>query len=403
MWLLSRGIILLAMLGIAPFLPAPPGGIQAIGGWHIFSAWDSEFYQQIATSGYGFTDRTFGGNVAFFPLFPLAIHIVMRLGVSVEVAGTLVNNLAFLGALIVLYGWVEQRQGSGAAQWATAVLAWCPFSLFGTVIYTEGLFLLLSTAALRTFDNQHYKWAALWGLLATATRITGLALIPAFLLTAWQEKRSLAAYGASLVSGLGVLGYSLYCWLQFREPLAFLLVQRQEWQPQQDFWGQGWLKMLAQVTIGPANWKSGGIQDPWYPLLFSMICGIAYLLWRSRAKLGSMKTGYSFCFLIVVLWLLAGNPLINTTMVLGGAYLLWYSRHQISRVAIVYGFFTLGIIFSSGRTTSAERYVYGIVSIAIALGVLLARYPRWGYLAIIFFGVLLALFSIRFSQHLWVA
>ncbi|MGH2416464.1 MAG: hypothetical protein ACRDEA_22780, partial [Microcystaceae cyanobacterium] len=298
---------------------------------------------------------------------------------------------------------VEERQGISAARWATAVLAWCPFSLFGTVIYTEGFFLLFSTAALRTFDNRQYLWAAWWGILATATRVTGLALIPAFWLTSWREKRALMAYGASLASGLGALSYSVYCWLQFREPLAFLLVQRQEWQPQQDFWGQGWLKMLAQITIGSANWKYGSLKDPWHPLLFLMICGIGYLLWRSRVKLGSIKTGYGFCVLILLLWLLAGNPLINTVMVLGGAYVLWYARHQMSRVAVTYGFFTLAIIFSSGRTISAERYIYGIVSIAIAFGILLSRYPRWGYLTIGFFGILLALFGIRFSQHLWVA
>jgi Gpi18-like mannosyltransferase len=96
-----------------------------------------------------------------------------------EVAGTLVN-ICFLGAIIIVYLWVEEHHGKSAARWSSAVLAWCPFSLFGTVIYTEGLFLLLSTAALRAFDKKQYFWLALCGALATATRPTGIALIPAF-------------------------------------------------------------------------------------------------------------------------------------------------------------------------------------------------------------------------------
>jgi len=34
-------------------------------------------------------------------------------------------------------------------------------SLFGTVIYSEGLYLLFSTAALRAFDKQQYAFVAL--------------------------------------------------------------------------------------------------------------------------------------------------------------------------------------------------------------------------------------------------
>ena len=44
LWLLSRMVILVAMLLIAPLLPVPEGGIQVHFGWEVFSAWDSTFY-----------------------------------------------------------------------------------------------------------------------------------------------------------------------------------------------------------------------------------------------------------------------------------------------------------------------------------------------------------------------
>ena len=402
MWLFSRLFIATAMLLITPLLQAPPGGIKPTVGWEVFYMWDGLLYDQIATSGYEYANDGKGHNVAFFPLFPLVVRAVMTLGLPFNGAGTLVNNLAFLGALLVLYCWVEERYDRSAARWATAVLAWCPLSLFGTVIYSEGLYLLFSTAALRAFDKQQYAFVALWGAIATAARPTGMALIPAFVIVAWRERRPAIAYAAGLAAGGGLLLFSLYCAIHFGDPLAFVQAQR-GWRPSLGFYWQGWLKMLMQIIVGTTNWKHGWIKDPLHPLLFGMIVGLGYLLWRFRTKLGSVKVRYGFCALVLFLWLLAGDPLINTVMVLGGGYLLWHLRAQLTPVTVIYGFCALGLILASGGTWSLSRIAYGIVSLAIALGVLLARYPRWGYPTMGFFAILLVCFTLRFAQHLWVA
>ena len=411
MWLFSRLLIAAIMLLIAPLLPAPPGGIAPTFGWEVFYHWDSLLYDQIATSGYEYANDGKGHNVAFFPLFPLVIRGLMTIGLPFKVAGILVNNLAFLGALLVLYSWVEECHSRSAARWATAVLAWCPLSIFGTVIYSEGLYLLFSTAALRAFDKQQYAFVALWGAIATAARPTGLALIPAFVIAAWREQRlamgnkitnRASAYAAGLAASGGLLLFSLYCAVHFGDPLAFIQAQR-GWRPSLGFYWQGWLKMLMQIIVGTTNWKHGWIKDPLHPLLFGMIVGLGYLLWRFRTKLGSVKVRYGFCALVLFLWLLAGDPLINTVMVLGGGYLLWHLRAQLTPVTVIYGFCALGLILASGGTWSLSRIAYGIVSLAIALGVLLARYPRWGYATMGFFAILLVCFTLRFAQHLWVA
>lgn len=402
MWLLSRLLIAAAMLLIAPLLPASGRGIVPTAGWGVFSAWDSVFYEKIATVGYEYATDGNEHSVAFFPLLPLFIRGVMSLGLPVEVAGTLVNNLAFLGALIVLYAWVQERHGINAARWATAVLAWCPLSLFGTVVYSEGLFLLFSTAALRAFDKKQYAWTALWGALATAARPTGMALIPAFLLVAWRERSFAFAYLASLATGIGLLLYSVYCQIQFGDFLAFLHAQ-QAWRTSLGFDWQGWRKMLMQITLGTKDLHHDLIKHPLHPLLFLLIVGSSYLLWRFRKQLGSTKVGYGNAILGLFLWLLGGDPLTNVVMIFGGAYLLWYLRAQLSPVAVTYGFCALGLLLASGSTISLNRLAYGIVSLAIALGVLLARYPRWGYVVMGFFAILLTSFAIRFAQQQWVA
>jgi Gpi18-like mannosyltransferase len=412
MWLLSRLVIAVTMLLIAPSLPVPPEGIQAVFGWEAFSYADSKWYERIATSGYEYHNVKVP-TIAFFPLFPLAIRGVMSLGLPVKVAGTLVNNIAFLGALIVLYLWVEERHGKSIACWATAVLAWCPLSLFGSVIYSEGLFLLCSTAALRAFDKQQYVWAALWGAGVTAARPTGVVLIPTLLIVAWRERRPARAYVAGLLASGGLLLFSLYCAFEFGDSLAFYKAQR-AWRPPEMSALKGWLKTLMEVVIGPTNGKtianSVGTTfstepltfDFWYPLLFVTILGIGYLLWRFRRKFGSFNIFYGFCALELFLWMLAGDALINLVIVFGSVYLIWSLRDKLSPVAVIFGLCGLALVIYSGPF-SADRIAYGIVSLAIALGMVLKSYPRWGYATIVFFAIILVNFALRFSQELWVA
>jgi Gpi18-like mannosyltransferase len=400
-WLTSRIFILTAMLLVAPLLPTSPDTIAPTFGWGVFDAWDTVHYRAIATFGYEFVNDGKGHNIAFFPLFPLLVRGLMHLGLPFEAAGILINNLAFLLTLYFLYFWAKKFYGSSAARWATAVLAWCPLSLFTSVIYTEGLYLLLSTAALQAFDQQQYRWTSFWGAMATATRPTGIALIPALAIAAWKQRRPPIAYIAGLATAIGILLFSLYCAINFGDPLAFITAQK-GWRPSLGFDWQGWWKMLMQITVGTTNWKYGFIKDPLPPLLFGVIVSGAYMLWRYRQKLGAIKVDYGFAFLILLWWILGGDPLINMATVLGGAYLLWHLRTQLTPITLIYGCCGLGLIFASGGTWSLSRLAYGIVSLSVALGVLLSRHPRWGYLTLFFFLILLATFSIRFAQDLWV-
>jgi Gpi18-like mannosyltransferase len=401
MWLLSRLLILLAMYGViqgVPMMaghPAPPWTLTPL------LRWDGGHYLQIATQGYAYVNDGQGYNVAFFPGFPLLIKAGMGLGWSAAGASLLVNNLGFWAALAVIYLWVQRQLGRSAARWTTAVLVWCPFSLFGTVAYTEGLFLLFSAAALNAFEQRRQGWAALWGLGASLTRLPGLVLAPAFVWVSWRERRGGWAYLWSGLAGSGILWYTLFCGWRFGEPLAYLKVQK-AWNPEGLAYGQGWLKMLVQVFLGPGVWKQGRLTDPLYPLALVILAGLAYGLWiyRHRLPLGGIQgCGWG---LGVLVWLLAGSPLVNLMVVGGGLALLWYGRQWLSTVLLTFGGLSLLLIFSSGRTASAERYVYGIVAVAIALGLLLSRHPRWGYPVVAFFALLLTSYSVRFAQGLWV-
>ena len=351
MWLLSRLVIVIAIQIVAPLLPLTPvadnGSEQDFFvpkmGWELFSHWDGKWYQKIATRGYEYVNDGKMYSVAFFPLFPLLARGIMTLGLPFTVAATLVNNFALLGALFLLYSWTEEYCGINAAKWATAVLAFCPFSLYGSVIYTEGLFLLVTTAALRAFEKHRYGWAALLGTMVTASRAPGIAIVPAFILVAWKEKRPRIAYITAIAASAGLLLFILYCAIRFGDPLAFVNVQK--------------------------AWRV------WQPELWDIFVGFFTQIRENTMRI---------------------------LMVFGGGYLLWDFRAKLPSLAVVYGFCSLGVILATGSLLSLNRYAYGIVSLSMALGLLISKHPRWGYVTLGFFIILLMQYSILFAWGHWV-
>jgi len=354
MWLLSRLVIVFAMQIIAPlfhFQPAVYENLPPLGflpgfvpksSWELFSHWDGAWYRKIAICGYDYANDGQWHSIAFFPLFPLMTRAVTFLGLTVEVAGTLVNNLSLLGGLIILYRWAEERYGIRVARWSTVVLAWCPFSLYGTVLYTEGLFLLLTTAALRAFDNYKHAQAALLVTMATATRPTGAALGAAFLLVSWVQGRRFGAYIPGIAASIPLLLFALYCALHFDDSLAFVHVHR--------------------------AWK----QQNWQDIFANALT-------------------------------LDESSLIRVIMFFGGGYLLWHLRTQLPLVAVAYGFCSLTLLLISQQLDSLGRYTYSIVSLPLAVSLLLVRYPYWKYPTLLFFVILLIRYAINFAWWYWVA
>lgn len=399
-WLGSRMVIGLAMFAIAPFLSTPEGGTAASFGWGGFAAWDALQYRDIATTGYTY-DPVGKGNIAFFPLFPLLIRGLMTIGISFEIAGVLINNLAFIGFLYLLYHWLNHKYNQNIARTTLMVAVWFPTSLFATTIYTEGLYLFLSLLTIYGFENRYYGLMIPAGILATATRPTGIALIPALIMATWQQRRSIWAYGSAIAVAGGIIGFGIYCWLSFGDGLAFINAQK-AWRTSLGFDYQAWWKMLMQISIGNYNWKQGFIKDFSHPLVFLVIMGLGVTLWKLRLRLGIGKVDYGFGVLMVGLWLLAGDPLINTVVVGGTAYFLWKFRQELSPATFYYGVCGIALLMASGGTWSLSRLVYGIFPSIICLGIALAKNSRWQSMTFGFFAILLVTFSIRFAQKLWV-
>jgi hypothetical protein len=190
-------------------------------------AWDSEFYISIALRGYDDpTMRSLGPgsdlgaprfephgvrpdwtslNNAFFPIYPWTMRaggwLLAGLGLSpvatVTTAGVIVSLLGTLAALVALADLAARAPGSQDGEGlraASHLLVW-PAAFFLAQVYTEGLFLGLSFAALALARRERWLWAALLAALAVWTRSTGALLV---LPLGWM---ALFPQGAFLVAG----------------------------------------------------------------------------------------------------------------------------------------------------------------------------------------------------------
>jgi hypothetical protein len=227
------GITLIAYLSVPLISDAPtiyhlrePGNVvvDALG-----SRWDTGFYVSIAEEGYRYEGVPLP-SVAFFPLLPLLMRAVTPLAGDTLVAGIVVSNVALLLAMILFYRLVAESWDEQVASRAVWYLLIFPTAFFGAAIYTESLFLLMAIGALYFTRRRYWELAALLGIAAGMSRLTGLIVVP-MLLVEWlgQWKKTEGRKGRFLLTGLipfaplvGLGAFMVYLQSAFGDPLAFL-------------------------------------------------------------------------------------------------------------------------------------------------------------------------------------
>jgi Gpi18-like mannosyltransferase len=186
--------------------------------WH---RWDTGHFITIATRGYIDWWRT-----AFFPLYPLLIHVVNMVISNAVLAGLIVSNLTGLGALVVFYRLVDADFGEDLAYRSVLYYALFPMGFFLAAAYSESLFMLLTLSSFYAMRRGHWWLAGLAGLFASLTRAAAVPLLVPF---AYEYLRQhhfrLRALSLNVLGLLGIpLGialFSLYCFFTFHDPLAF--------------------------------------------------------------------------------------------------------------------------------------------------------------------------------------
>ena len=207
------------------FFPDNPG----LDGW---VRWDSAHLIELARAGYGSGNTSPGEGWGFFPLYSLLMRGMVEATFlpvteqNLALAGLVIANLCFIALVALTARWSADLFGDDAARMTILLLCLSPFSYFFSAAYTESLFMLLVVATLMLANSNRWFAAGAVAGLATATRLVGLALIPALLYLAWKRKISLIETVTCIgLSAYGVLAFGMYSAFRTGNPFQYFDAQ----------------------------------------------------------------------------------------------------------------------------------------------------------------------------------
>jgi hypothetical protein len=361
------GVLLVAYLAasLLPDQTVPPvyhlRGVDNVLVDVLGSRWDTGFYVSIVEEGYQLENVELP-SVAFFPLLPLLMGALAKVGVDPVIAGILISHLALLGASILFYRWAEREWDGAIAERALWYLLIFPTSFFGSAIYTESLFLLLAIGALERARSGHWLTAGLLAAASSAARFQGV-LVGVMLLVAWWEQRRSAPETtprAALLAGLlapsGLVVFMAYLGRTFGNPMAFADAM--------SAWGRvpkPPFESVREVLVTPP----GG--------------------WRAALLSGHLHVDNWMDFLMVGTFLVLGCVLLAEARWAEGLF-------------VVLG---VSLSFSSGLLMSQRRYVWALFPVFVLLARWGAR-PWFDRSVTALSLVLLATFTALFANGYWV-
>jgi hypothetical protein len=275
---------------------------------YVFTVWDGRWYERIAVSGYptsvpqgdfyAGTGRQVQSSLAFFPLYPVLVRgLDAVLPGGADVAGVVLSFV--IGALATVVVWLvaDKVAGRPVADRAAVLFAFSPGAFVLSLVYAEGLLILLSAACLLALLERRWVVAGVLAALATATRPNGTAVVMA---CAWAAavaiwtRREWRAVAAPLLAPLGMAAFFVFLWWHTGEPLIWFRVQYQGWGERIDF-GLANAKLIADFATHP-------FQNPNKVVLIgSMLLALVLIAVLVRARLPGVLNVYALGGLGVVL------------------------------------------------------------------------------------------------------
>jgi hypothetical protein len=245
---------------------------------HVLQQFDVNWYLAVATQGYAP-----GQFSAFFPVYPLLIHTLHLVApwLSPLACAVLISNVALLVALALLVRLTALELGQPAGKNSALLVLAYPAAFVLAIGYTESTYLALALGAMYAVRTGRWPLAGLLAAATVLTRLTGLALLPAFAWeylrqsplrwedvrarglrwSAWRTpgdgSRTLRTLAGRLTAvaaiPLALGAYAGYLWWRLGNPLMFLKVEGLYWNHHKTLPTQGiaWaLATLGQHPLG---------------------------------------------------------------------------------------------------------------------------------------------------------
>ena len=215
--LISDGLIIVMSVG---------AGHRVLRGG--FQLWDGRWYVTIARRGYWAswmgTHHHLQTPWPFFPVLPAAMRVVSVAGISVPLAGILLNHVAFLVALAGLHR-IARRHGSArSARLATWIAALSPVAFVFSMIYPSAIFFAASVWAFALVEEGHDLAGGTAAALAALTRPDGVIVIIVLVFIVRERRARVLRVATPGVAGLGL--WLLYNQRRTGDPLRFFDAKR---------------------------------------------------------------------------------------------------------------------------------------------------------------------------------
>ncbi|MDQ0286688.1 Gpi18-like mannosyltransferase [Desulfofundulus luciae] len=247
--------------------------------------WDAGWYLRIAQEGYN------QKSAAFFPLYPLLIHLLSRLGVGPAAAGIFISNLSLAGILAIFYRLASMDYDPHTSRRATWYLALFPTAFYLSAIYTESLYLLLVLMTFYFFRQRRWLPAGLCGMLAASTRNMGVFLLFPGLWEYWRATKGKISKDIVFLALIpaGLLFFMIFLQAELGNPLAFVEAQQ--------FWHRSfswpWVS-LEQATV--LLWENRRFSRQLLDISFTLVGLASFFL-----SLGKERPSYTLFALIGLL------------------------------------------------------------------------------------------------------
>ena len=252
-WAAGRAVVFVSALAVdalgpAGYLRSEERG-SALG---LLDAWDGRWYRMVAEYGYLLVPGR-QSDPAFFPLYPVLLGGLHRLGIGYGAAGILSSNLALLVALTLLYLLTRELLGEGRARRATIYAAIFPLGYVFSMTYPESVVLALIAGAGLAALRRRWLLAAVCAGGAALARPEGIFVALPLLAIAWHQRRTLSATGRGLALGAVVApaaalaSFPFYLDRVLHDPLA--------WSRAEHAWGRHFspVGIVHAVTLLPAQ------------------------------------------------------------------------------------------------------------------------------------------------------
>jgi hypothetical protein len=318
--LLAGLMITLVPLAIAIGLLAPEGSFSER--YAALAQHDSHWFMNIVDRGYQTIVPPIDhkvmevSNVAFFPAYP-AVAAAFRYGLNIDTGTALLitAQLAAWGFWSYFFLFCERWNTSPALQICGAsLIAAHPAAFFLITAYSESLFLvaLLGFIYWSTAEVRHAKfWAAIHGIVMSATRIVGIVcaafpLVHSVFRTGWRRlveprpwlRREKPAIAMTLVASFGALGFFTYSQLRWGHWDIYMLTQAAGWGIAPDY--------LAVFRPSNYRWLVPALNDPTEASQMSMTLGAVLFTGIVLCELSSrrwaglpIRAGIYFCAFVI--------------------------------------------------------------------------------------------------------